>query len=319
MGDGELQAPSTKFPRHSSKTQIVVNLEEMSGNHTEKMKSKENGVPPIDNPNFSHRVGKRSLAEIMATPASLSVALPEEIDHEFIGHMDEASPVEKVADKVEAAEPLPFGMSRLSTLLQGLPSALKKAGNNQVAPPRTVKAPQPLTTFCPFEKNLCGWEQSREDDLDWVLEEGQDQLVRTGGGGSPPGMPCTTSGGGYLSLMPLAHNSSQKAVLVSPVVQGIRCLKFWYSPGDLLMSEINVYIKLQNSSEWHKMWSVRRNQGTGWHLAAVAISKTCELQVVLEGVTGPRGRHSAGIDDLLLCRKPCGQCYSNTTRSLCNK
>nr|XP_028597532.1 astacin-like metalloendopeptidase [Podarcis muralis] len=287
MGNGELQAPSTKFPRDSSKTQIVVNLEEMSGNHTEKMKSKENGVSPIDNPNFSHRVGKRSLAEITATPASLSVALPEEIDHEFIGHIDEASPVENVADITEAAEPLPFGMSRLSTLLQGLPSALKKAGNNQVGPPGTVKAPQPLTTFCPFERNLCGWEQSKEDDLDWVLEEGHEQLVRTGGGGSPPRMPCTTSGGGYLSLMPLAHNSSQKAVLVSPVVQGIRCLKFWYSPGDLLMSkwllykrecEINVYIMLRNSSEWHKVWSVRGNQGTGWHLVAVAISKTCELQ-----------------------------------------
>ncbi|CAI5783338.1 astacin-like metalloendopeptidase [Podarcis lilfordi] len=291
LGSREEHAVATKItqfqPEHGTQRPEVgyehMNLEEMSGNHTEKMKSKENEVPPIDNPNFSHRVGKRSLAEIMATPASLSVALPEEIDHEFIGHMDEPSPVENVADKMEAAKPLPFGMSRLSTLLQGLPSALKKAENNQVAPPRTVKAPQPLTTFCPFEKNLCGWEQSKEDDLDWVLEEGQEQLVRTGGGGSPPGMPCTTSGGGYLSLMPLAHNSSQKAVLVSPVVQGIRCLKFWYSRGDLLMSEINVYIMLRNSSEWHKMWSLRGNQGTGWHLAAVAISKTCELQVVLEG------------------------------------
>ncbi|XP_060132387.1 astacin-like metalloendopeptidase isoform X1 [Zootoca vivipara] len=296
-----------------------VNLEGMSGNHTKKIKSKENGVSPIDNPNFSHRVSKRSLAEIMATPASLSVALPEEIDHVFIGHMNEASPVENGADIMEAAEPLSFGMSRLSTLLQGQPSALKKVGNNQVGAPGTVKAPQPLTTFCPFEKNLCGWEQSKEDDLDWVLEEGREQLVRTVGGGSPPGMPCTTSGGGYLSLMPLAHISSQKAVLVSPPVQGIRCLKFWYNPGDLLMSEINIYIMLRNSSEWHKMWSVRGNQGTGWHLVAVAISKTCELQVVLEGVAGPKGRHSAGIDDLLLCRKPCGQCYSNMTRSLCNK
>ncbi|XP_061448938.1 astacin-like metalloendopeptidase isoform X2 [Rhineura floridana] len=317
IGKGKQTASSAESSRQGSETRIAVKLEEMSGKQTKETKSKQNRISSINNHNYLRHVDKRSLAEIMATPASLMVSPPAEIGpgHGSVGHKDEALTTQNVARVMELTKVT--GMSRSLALLQRLHSALEKAGNDTVVHHRTVV--QPLT-FCSFEKNFCGWEQSKDDDLDWMLDEGREQFAPTVEGRNILGKSCKTSGGGHLSMMPLAHIPSQKAVRISPVADGIRCLKLWYSPMDPVLGEITIYTKLLNSSEWHKVWSVKGNQGTGWHPVTIAISELCELlQVALEGVVGPKVRCGTGTDDLFLCRKPCGQCYNDISRFLCNK
>ncbi|XP_053125207.1 meprin A subunit beta-like [Hemicordylus capensis] len=82
--------------------------------------------------------------------------------------------------------------------------------------------------------------------------------------------------------------------------------------------KINIYIKLLNSSEWHKVWSMKEDQGMDWYPVAIPISEIGKLQMTLEGVTGHNLGSRAGIDDLLVCRKPCWECC-NTKSILCGE
>ncbi|XP_053126222.1 meprin A subunit alpha-like isoform X2 [Hemicordylus capensis] len=125
--------------------------------------------------------------------------------------------------------------------------------------------------------------------------------------------------GGYISLKsPTIQVPSKKAILISPVLHGTRCLKFWYRTMGSVADKINIYIKLLNSSEWHKVWSMKEDQGMDWYPVAIPISEIGKLQVALEGVTGHNLGNRAGIDDLLVCRKPCWECY-NTKSILCGE
>ncbi|KAM6431827.1 astacin-like metalloendopeptidase isoform 2-T2 [Liasis olivaceus] len=187
--------------------------------------------------------------------------------------------------------------SKSLALFQKLSPSVKKAGNNQGPNQRTADH---TSISCSFKENLCGWKQSKNDSLDWMLDKEDQQSTES---------MEDRSLDGYISLKPSSHLPKQKAVLISPVVYGIRCLKFWYRPTDCATGKIHFYIKLLNSTEWQKVWSMKGKQDIGWHQVTINISRTWALQVALEGIVGNEVRCKARIDDLVLCRKPCGQCF----------
>ncbi|XP_053125211.1 uncharacterized protein LOC128333608 isoform X2 [Hemicordylus capensis] len=263
-------------------------------------KPEQDGGPSVVNPNFLHYIDKRSLPEIMAR--TLVLALPQEEDcnceplglncrclnpskptvagsvktkaflkKHVLRTMMAAAAALGNGHKPEKAVGMSASNIELPHLCRKLPSAVEMAGNDLPAPRRTMKAAQPL--FCSFEQDLCGWEQSKEDDLDWILEKEQEQSVDDQ---DIAGMPCRAS------------------------------------------DKINIYIKLLNSSEWHKVWSMKEDQGMDWYPVAIPISEIGKLQMALEGVTGHNLGCRAGIDDLLVCRKPCWECY-NTKSILCGE
>ncbi|KAK9395366.1 MAM and LDL-receptor class A domain-containing protein 1-like [Crotalus adamanteus] len=95
---------------------------------------------------------------------------------------------------------------------------------------------------------------------------------------------------GYISLKPSSHLSKQRAVLISPVVYGTRCLQFWYRSPDCAAGKINFYTKLLNSTDWQKVRSMKGKQDVGWHQVTLSISTTWTLQVALEGIVGNKLR-----------------------------
>ncbi|XP_074796009.1 astacin-like metalloendopeptidase [Natator depressus] len=79
-----------------------------------------------------------------------------------------------------------------------------------------------------------------------------------------------------------------------------RCSPALTEPGT-----INIYIKLADAPEWHRIWSAEGQQGTDWHQVGVEASESQKLQVMVEGVIGPDAGSDVGIDDLSVCVAEC--------------
>ncbi|XP_059588472.1 astacin-like metalloendopeptidase isoform X7 [Alligator mississippiensis] len=103
---------------------------------------------------------------------------------------------------------------------------------------------------------------------------------------------CSQTGmelGGFLSLKaPSIHWAPGKmAAVISPTFHGIGCIFFWYRPMGSGMSTINVYLQYEGSPAWHRVWSAKGQQSTGWQRMTMETFRMQRLQVVLEGVLGP--------------------------------
>ncbi|XP_065254431.1 astacin-like metalloendopeptidase [Emys orbicularis] len=68
---------------------------------------------------------------------------------------------------------------------------------------------------------------------------------------------------------------------------------------------INIYIKLTDAPEWHRIWSAKGQQGTDWHQVGMEASESQKLQVMVEGIIGPDAGSDVGIDDLSVCVAEC--------------
>ncbi|XP_030405278.1 astacin-like metalloendopeptidase, partial [Gopherus evgoodei] len=119
--------------------------------------------------------------------------------------------------------------------------------------------------------------------------------------------PTLTESGGYISLKsPSARQTTgHKTSLISPILHRIGCIHFWYSPLGSVMGTINIYIKLADAPEWHRIWSAKGKQGRDWHQVGVETSVSQKLQVMVEGVIGPDAGSDVGIDDLSVCVAEC--------------
>ncbi|KAM9165607.1 astacin-like metalloendopeptidase [Pangshura tecta] len=164
---------------------------------------------------------------------------------------------------------------------------------------------QPAWQVCDFEKDLCSWQQSDTDDFDWILA-GERPPARSAIGGNLS-ETHSPSRGGYISLKsPSARQTTgHKTSLISPILHRIGCIHFWYSPLGSVMGTINIYIKLADAPEWHRIWSAKGQQGRDWHQVGVETSESQKLQVMVEGVIGPDTGSDVGIDDLSVCVAEC--------------
>ncbi|XP_043358923.1 astacin-like metalloendopeptidase isoform X2 [Dermochelys coriacea] len=179
----------------------------------------------------------------------------------------------------------------------------KRAHHSLSAQRATV---QPGWQFCDFEKDLCSWQQSDTDDFDWILA-GERPSARSEIGNLSEEIHYSPSRGGYISLKsPSARQTTgHKTSLISPILHRIGCIHFWYSPLGSAMGTINIYIKLADAPEWHRIWSAEGQQGTDWHQVGVEASESQKLQVMVEGVIGPDAGSDVGIDDLSVCVAEC--------------
>ncbi|XP_039180109.1 mucin-22-like [Crotalus tigris] len=170
--------------------------------------------------------------------------------------------------------------SKLWTLLRKLSPSEKKRGNNQGPNQRTTDN---MLISCSFKENLCGWKQSQNDSLDWMLQK-EEKTAESMEDDRISEKPFRSLDG-YISLKPSNHLSKQRAVLISPVVYGIRCLQFWYRSPDCAAGKINFYTKLLNSTDWQKVRSMKGKQDVGWHQVTLSISTTWTLQVNIRGMS----------------------------------
>ncbi|XP_042715253.2 astacin-like metalloendopeptidase isoform X1 [Chrysemys picta bellii] len=207
------------------------------------------------------------------------------------------------AKAVQATAP-PAMDKPIAAPLPRRPSGSGKHAHHILPAPRATV--QPGWQVCDFEKDLCSWQQSDTDDFDWILAGERPTRSAIGGNlseetHSPP------SRGGYISLKsPSARQTTgHKSSLISPILQRIGCIHFWYSPLGSVMGTINIYIKLTDAPEWHRIWSAKGQQGTDWHQVGMEASESQKLQVMVEGVVGPDAGSDVGIDDLSVCVAEC--------------
>ncbi|KAJ6658642.1 hypothetical protein lerEdw1_019802 [Lerista edwardsae] len=95
-----------------------------------------------------------------------------------IGHPEEDPAMKDTAKRTEPARDLDAESAHPKRRL----FLQKMSGNAQLVLHNVSKPVRPLT-FCYLEEDLCGWEHSKEEDFDWVLEKEQEQpeLLRDGG------------------------------------------------------------------------------------------------------------------------------------------
>ncbi|XP_020369049.2 MAM and LDL-receptor class A domain-containing protein 1-like [Rhincodon typus] len=161
--------------------------------------------------------------------------------------------------------------------------------------------------FCDFEHGLCDWEQSTTDDFDWVLHRYQTASRETGPKRDHTKGQCKVQGGHYLYLEgSFPQQSGEQATLISPPLRGQKCLTFWYNMFGKHMGSLNVFLKYEQSTSWHKLWSVSGNQGRKWLNAVIDIfTDGAKFRVIIEGVLGPSYRSDAAIDDVQIYRNSC--------------
>ncbi|XP_051896719.1 basic proline-rich protein-like [Pristis pectinata] len=161
--------------------------------------------------------------------------------------------------------------------------------------------------LCDFEHGLCGWQQCETDDFDWMPHHYQMFSRKMGPKADHSKGQCKGRGGRYLYLeASFPRQCGEKAVLISPLLRGHRCLSFWYNMYGKHIGSLNVYLRYESSPHWHELWSVTGNQDRKWLKAeADVLTNGQAYRVIIEGVLGLNSQRDAAIDDLHVYRQSC--------------
>ncbi|KAK3609972.1 hypothetical protein CHS0354_011808 [Potamilus streckersoni] len=158
---------------------------------------------------------------------------------------------------------------------------------------------------CDFEIDLCKWNNSKEDQTDWIRYRGSTETGQTG-----PSGDHTSNSGYYMYLEASFDNSGDKADFISPLLPATleACLSFWYHMYGTSMGDIVVKTKTCSGQESDKL-HLRGNQGTSWHFGQVPITNMDkDFQIVIEAIHGNGVYGDAAIDDI---KYTPGKCHAN--------
>ncbi|BFZ04231.1 hypothetical protein BsWGS_07270 [Bradybaena similaris] len=170
---------------------------------------------------------------------------------------------------------------------------------------------------CNFEDDLCGWTQAQDDDFDWERVEGM-RLSASGNSFSARDHTQLTVTGFYMSTNSKEHLSSEKARLVSPIVnitgRQQRCFQFYYLMHGAWIGALNVYLS-SNGTATVPVWSRTGTQGIDYQLGQVTIDTT--TMVLIEGSGSSGNEDDVAIDDVSINDGPCSsQMTSGSISSL---
>ncbi|XP_058864451.1 MAM and LDL-receptor class A domain-containing protein 1-like [Acipenser ruthenus] len=176
----------------------------------------------------------------------------------------------------------------------------------QSLPP--TPSPRPASLFCDFELDLCGWENCRSGDFNWLLRRERPAEFETQT--LPDGhASCRNFAGQYLYMeAAFPRESGQTAVLISPVFKGPKCLSFWYSLIGDGVEAVTVYVAYVSSPDsWHKLWSASGAMPRKWSFQQLDlfVGPDEEFQILLEGTISNNYCGDAAIDDLLVSENRC--------------
>ncbi|MGH0136828.1 UNVERIFIED_CONTAM: hypothetical protein FKN15_019820 [Acipenser sinensis] len=223
-----------------------------------------------------------------------------------------------VATPVSAAAKETTSASSQANLSTGTSSGhdqttLQSKEVTQSLPP--TPSSRPASLFCDFELTLCGWENCRSGDFNWLLRRERPAEFETH---PPPDghASCRNFAGEsaiwqYLYMeAAFPRESGQTAVLLSPVFKGPKCLSFWYSLFGDGVGSLSVYMQyVSTAGIWHKLWSVGGNKSRKWHLADLElfVDPNETFQIILEGTIGNNPCGDVGVDDVFVTGHHCGK------------
>ncbi|XP_078360980.1 uncharacterized protein LOC144645322 [Oculina patagonica] len=141
---------------------------------------------------------------------------------------------------------------------------------------------------CTFDSDLCGWQQSSEDDFDWTLQSGQTPSEDTG----PSHGDHTTGQGKYIyTEADYPRKSGDRAELVSPVFSGNFCLSFFYHMHGPAIG------KLRLSVDSNVTFQIMGDQGSDWRHAQVSVNGL-NSKLTFEGMVGTGTQGDISLDDV---------------------
>ncbi|CAL8312591.1 unnamed protein product [Merluccius merluccius] len=150
-------------------------------------------------------------------------------------------------------------------------------------------------TSCSLEADLCGWQSSLADTLNWTLGTGTPHSIR------PPNDHTLHTQHGhflYLASTPVGLQGD-KAHMRSSVwrVSGPLCrLSFWYYISHDASGTIRLLVKTEEALQ--EVWRSPEELGSSWRRAEVRLSRRRNFQVIFEAIRTQDVWGGAALDDL---------------------
>ncbi|CAF0724038.1 unnamed protein product, partial [Brachionus calyciflorus] len=163
---------------------------------------------------------------------------------------------------------------------------------------------------CDFEDfEICAWSQSKDDKLDWLLNNGETDSYDTG-----PHVDVTqgTDEGVYLYLessspAKFKDNAIIYSDYISPVDNG--CFGLWYFMHGEDVYNFNIF--MQDSTGVKKSLSnITGEQGFAWQQLLINVTSRYEYRIFIEGIVGKSYYGDIAIDDLTYSNSSCGSATS---------
>ncbi|KAL3836125.1 hypothetical protein ACJMK2_021576 [Sinanodonta woodiana] len=161
---------------------------------------------------------------------------------------------------------------------------------------------------CSFERDLCNWQQSAADDLDWVRFRGETSTPDTG-----PIVDHTYGTDlGYYAFIESSAPTKEKdrARLLYPEMLSTepKCMTLWYNMRGQMMGSLRVLELNSNGSE-NLIWTINGEQGPFWLPMTVGIGTRIEpYKLAIEAECGRGYTSDMAIDDLDLREGSCQDC-----------
>lgn len=158
---------------------------------------------------------------------------------------------------------------------------------------------------CTFEYTMCGWQQLKNDQFDWIKKRGP-----TSSSGTGPSQDHTTGSrsGYYLyieSSRPRKQNDTASIGLYLPSPTGQCSMRFWYHMYGSNIGSLNVYQNTLSTGK-SQLASISSQQGNKWLRKEVVLTSNSPFQVIIEGVVGAGVTGDIAIDDISFT-PGCGQ------------
>ncbi|XP_025085529.1 MAM and LDL-receptor class A domain-containing protein 1-like [Pomacea canaliculata] len=160
----------------------------------------------------------------------------------------------------------------------------------------------PPTVFCTFETGFCIWNQSTNDQMDWLRRQGSTPTAHTGPSGDH------STGVGYYAYIETSPPTrpGDSAVLHTPWLLPTDsagfCLTFWYYMFGSTMG--NLTLNLMTPQGVQTFWSKHGPQGDQWRQAQRTVISTTEYYLFFQASSGGYLGDIA-IDDISASRGPC--------------
>ncbi|KAH9494976.1 hypothetical protein Btru_018310, partial [Bulinus truncatus] len=178
--------------------------------------------------------------------------------------------------------------------------------------------PCPVSAFCDFEDDTCGFNQDLYDDFDWLRHNGSISTHSTG-----PYIDHTygTKFGHYMHIETssprVAGDVARILTPVYPATDG-RCLKYWYHMYGSSVGTLTVYLRDIRGNDAILDKKVG-NFGNQWLLAQLDLSSLTPFQVIFEGTVGSSYNGDIAIDDVEVAKDPCIEMYGcDFEKGLCS-
>ncbi|GFR70351.1 MAM and LDL-receptor class A domain-containing protein 1-like [Elysia marginata] len=190
-----------------------------------------------------------------------------------------------------------------------------RGGSTTPNPVGTTASGQSSTgVTCNFDRGLCGWSQSLNNDFPWLRHNKPTDSQGTGPPSDHTGGTLIAELGGYYMYIEASNSTTgQKATLISPMVtiqqRGTKCFSMYYYMLGKHVDKLQVFSATAtpngNPGTPTLLWTKQGTQGSKWSRVQLSISSPASLTLLITGTRGIGYQGDIAIDDISLTDGVC--------------